>query len=59
MLNVRNCMSLWLVGFEDTMFIRMLGPLAIAVSVIFALFLIRDGVFVTFDTNIIDNFELF
>jgi hypothetical protein len=59
MIHVRNCISLWLVGFEDTMFIGILGPLAIAVAVIFALFIIGDGVFVMFETNLIDNFEIF
>jgi hypothetical protein len=37
----------------------MLRPLAIAVAVIFSLFMIRDGVFVVFETNLIDNFEIF
>jgi hypothetical protein len=47
------------VGFEDTIFMGMLGPLAIAVAVIFSLFIIGDGVFIVFDTNLIDNFEIF
>jgi hypothetical protein len=41
------------------MFIGMLGPLAIAIAVIFALMMMRDGVSVIFDTNLIDNFEIF
>jgi hypothetical protein len=41
------------------MFIGMLGPLAIAISVICSLFLMADGVSVTFETNLIDNFEIF
>jgi hypothetical protein len=36
-----------------------LGPLAIAIAVIFSLFIIGDGVFVIFETNLIDNFEIF
>jgi cell division protein FtsX len=47
------------VGFEDTMFMGMLGPLAIAVSVLFSLLLMGDGVYVSFDTSLIDNFEIF
>jgi hypothetical protein len=41
------------------MFMGILGPLAIAVAVMFSLFMIGDGVFVTFETNLIDNFEIF
>lgn len=52
-------MSLWLVGFEDTMFIRMLRPAAIAFAVIMALFMMADTSKVEFDTFIIDNFEIF
>jgi hypothetical protein len=47
------------VGFEDTMFMGILGPLAIAIAVMFSLFIIGDGVFVIFETNLIDNFEIF
>jgi hypothetical protein len=41
------------------MFIRMFGPIAIAVAVIFSLFIMGDSVYVVFDTNLVDNFEIF
>jgi heme/copper-type cytochrome/quinol oxidase subunit 2 len=59
MIHVGNCISLWICGFEDTIFIGILRPLAIAFSVMIALFMIGDGISIKFDTNIIDSFEIF
>jgi hypothetical protein len=37
----------------------MLRPLAIAIAVMFSLFMMGDRIFIIFETNLIDNFEIF